>query len=157
MQKYRPKRVNEEMKKELISSKQWLVKDGVDVEGLLAKREYIKNMRKKEAYLNNSNLNNTKVQISGYMLPLKFDGTRVNEFLLVPTIGACIHAPPPPNQIVYVKSQDSIETKLSFEPVTITGVISTQASTNSLFLKDGEDDISSGYRLNAQKVVKFKK
>ena len=136
MQKYRSKRVNEEMKKELISSKQWLVKDGVDVEGLLAKREYIKNMRKKEAYLNNNDLNNTKVEMSGYMLPLKFDGTMVNEFLLVPTIGACIHTPPPPpNQIVYVKSQDAIEVNLNFVAVAITGVISTKPSTNSLFLK----------------------
>ena len=136
MQKYRPKRVNEEMKKELISSKQWLVKDGVDVEGLLAKREYIKSMRKKEAYLNNNNLNNTKVEMSGYMLPLKFDGTMVNEFLLVPIIGACIHTPPPhPNQIVYVKSQDAIEVNLNFVAVAITGVISTKPSTNSFFLK----------------------
>jgi len=30
----------------------------------------------------------------------------VNEFLLVPYLGACIHVPPPlPNQIIYVKAE----------------------------------------------------
>jgi hypothetical protein len=44
----------------------------------------------------------TNVRIPGYMVPLDDGFQEVNEFLLVPTAGACIHTPPPPgNQIVY--------------------------------------------------------
>ncbi|HEU0119909.1 MAG TPA: DUF3299 domain-containing protein [Bryobacteraceae bacterium] len=44
----------------------------------------------------------TNVRIAGYMVPLDDGFQEVNEFLLVPTAGACIHTPPPPgNQIVY--------------------------------------------------------
>ncbi|MBM3784051.1 MAG: DUF3299 domain-containing protein [Acidobacteria bacterium] len=44
----------------------------------------------------------TNVKIAGYMVPMDDGFQEVNEFLLVPTAGACIHTPPPPgNQIVY--------------------------------------------------------
>ena len=44
----------------------------------------------------------TNVKIAGYMVPLDDGFQEVNEFLLVPTAGACVHTPPPPaNQIVY--------------------------------------------------------
>lgn len=44
----------------------------------------------------------TNVKIAGYMVPLDDGFQEVNEFLLVPTAGACVHTPAPPgNQIVY--------------------------------------------------------
>ena len=44
----------------------------------------------------------TNVKIAGYMVPMDDGFQEVNEFLLVPTAGACVHTPPPPaNQIVY--------------------------------------------------------
>lgn len=44
----------------------------------------------------------TNVKIAGYMVPLDDGFEEANEFLLVPTPGACVHTPPPPgNQIVY--------------------------------------------------------
>ncbi|MFN0105214.1 MAG: DUF3299 domain-containing protein [Bryobacteraceae bacterium] len=46
----------------------------------------------------------TNVKIAGYMVPLDDGFQEVNEFLLVPTAGACVHTPPPPgNQIVYAQ------------------------------------------------------
>lgn len=46
----------------------------------------------------------TNVRIAGYMVPLDDDFQEVNEFLLVPTAGACVHTPAPPgNQIVYAQ------------------------------------------------------
>ena len=54
--------------------------------------------------------NDVQVKIAGYVLPLDFEDTTVKEFLLVPYIGACIHVPPPPpNQIIYVTSEEGIE------------------------------------------------
>ena len=50
-------------------------------------------------------LDGKRVRIGGYVVPLDFEATNVKEFLLVPFVGACIHVPPPPpNQIIYVKS-----------------------------------------------------
>ncbi len=44
------------------------------------------------------------VRIPGFMVPFEDGVDGVNEFLLVPYFGACIHTPPPPpNQIVYVR------------------------------------------------------
>lgn len=44
----------------------------------------------------------TNVRIAGYMVPLDDGFQEVNEFLLVPTAGACVHTPAPPgNQIIY--------------------------------------------------------
>ena len=44
------------------------------------------------------------IKLPGYIVPLESDeGGLLDEFLLVPYFGACIHVPPPPpNQIVYV-------------------------------------------------------
>ena len=47
-------------------------------------------------------ISGTNVRIAGYMVPLDDGFQEVNEFLLVPTAGACVHTPPPPgNQIVF--------------------------------------------------------
>lgn len=49
-------------------------------------------------------LSGANVKIAGYMVPFDDGFEEVNEFLLVPTAGACIHTPPPPaNQIVYAQ------------------------------------------------------
>ncbi|MBK8162824.1 MAG: DUF3299 domain-containing protein [Gammaproteobacteria bacterium] len=53
-----------------------------------------------------SALHNQTVKLPGFVVPLEGDGQVVNEFLLVPYYGACIHVPPPPaNQIVNVKAR----------------------------------------------------
>ena len=43
------------------------------------------------------------VRVPGYIVPLEDLQSRTSRFLLVPYVGACIHAPPPPaNQILAV-------------------------------------------------------
>ncbi|MFN9085543.1 MAG: DUF3299 domain-containing protein [Acidobacteriota bacterium] len=61
------------------------------------------------------------VRIPGYMVPLEDEAEIVNEFLLVPYVGACIHTPPPPpNQIVQVKMNNAKKVKMSFwDPIWI--------------------------------------
>jgi uncharacterized protein len=69
-------------------------------------------------------LNGQEVTISGFMVPLRFDADRVNQFLLVPYAGACIHVPPPPpNQIILVDSEEPVETSGLLEAVTVTGIL----------------------------------
>lgn len=90
-------------------------------------------------------LDGERIKIGGYVVPLDFDATTVKEFLLVPFVGACIHVPPPPpNQIVYVKSDKGIEVTGSFAPVWVTGKLRTEAAFTGL--------AEAGYSLNAESV-----
>lgn len=72
-------------------------------------------------------LNGKKIKIPGYVLPLKFKGEEVLEFLLVPFVGACIHVPPPPeNQMVVVKLKTPMNGRDLWDPVWVSGVMQTK-------------------------------
>lgn len=91
-------------------------------------------------------LNGRMVRIGGYVVPLDFEATRIKEFLLVPYVGACVHVPPPPaNQIVYVTLTDPIEIKGAFDPVAVTGRLSTEPAFTGL--------ADTGYTLAAEAVA----
>jgi uncharacterized protein len=68
-------------------------------------------------------LDGKTVSIPGFMVPLEDDLDHVNEFLLVPYAGACIHVPPPPpNQMVYVKMTSNTKIHVTFtDPIMVTG------------------------------------
>ena len=52
---------------------------------------------------------------------------------MVPYVGACIHVPPPPpNQIIYVTSEDGIEVGGMFEPVWAMGTLQTASLSSDL-------------------------
>lgn len=52
----------------------------------------------------NTALTGRKVRIPGFAIPIEQSEKGVDELLLVPYFGACIHTPPPPaNQIIHVK------------------------------------------------------
>ena len=90
-------------------------------------------------------LNGKRVRIGGYVVPLDFEATNVKEFLLVPFVGACIHVPPPPpNQIIYVKSAKGFDVQGSFDPVYVTGTIKTASQYTGL--------AETGYSIDAEKV-----
>ena len=102
----------------------------------------------------NPSLNRKYVRLPGYVLPLEFVGTRVTEFLLVPFVGACLHVPPPPpNQVVYVRTRQAIDITGLYTPVHVTGYMRTRSDTaKSLFLTDGNVDVRYGYTLLAETV-----
>ncbi|UAA39054.1 DUF3299 domain-containing protein [Paraneptunicella aestuarii] len=93
-------------------------------------------------------LNGQLVKIPGFVVPLEGDDVSLTEFLLVPFFGACIHVPPPPsNQIVYVKFAKPIPVDSLYDPVWVTGKLSTEAWTGEI--------ASVGYRLTGTKVEPF--
>lgn len=95
-----------------------------------------------------ASLDGRGVRLSGYVVPLKHEGTRVSEFLLVPYVGACIHVPPPPrNQIVHVTTKDPIKIKGLFAAVTVTGIMSTQPTDTEL--------AETGYRITGGDVQPY--
>ncbi len=94
-------------------------------------------------------LDGQQVRLPGFVVPLEFEGYEVSEFLLVPYIGACIHVPPPPaNQIVYVTSDDAYPIEGLFEPVWVTGEISTNGFVNEL----GD----AGYTIEASRIEPYR-
>jgi hypothetical protein len=90
-------------------------------------------------------LDGKRVRIGGYVVPLDFEATNVKEFLLVPFVGACIHVPPPPpNQIIYVKSAKGFDVQGSFDPVYVTGTLKVASQYTGL--------AETGYSIDAGKV-----
>lgn len=152
------KQISPETLAEARELEELLVNNGIDIDGLLSRRDEIRGLRKKQASAVVENLNATSIKIPGYLLPLEFSSREVTEFLLVPWVGACIHTPPPPpNQIIHVvlDKGNGYESRSIYEPVWVAGKVFTRATTQNLFLKDGSGDINIGYRLHADAVEKY--
>jgi hypothetical protein len=142
---------NEALYEEVDKALPGIRKIGIDIDEVLAGRK-----RSRTAVV--EELDGKHVRMPGYLLPLEVDGTRVTEFFLVPYVGACIHVPPPPpNQIVHVKldANVSYQSKKLFEPVWVTGVVSTVATVKELYLVDGSADIHTGYSMKANRVEPY--
>lgn len=142
----------EEDYKEIDAAMPTLRKAGIDIQKVLAKRKEI-HTSMVEA------LDGQQVRIPGYFLPLEVSDTKVTEFLLVPYVGACIHVPPPPpNQIIYVKTvkDNGYDSKRIYEPVWVTGVMAVTSMTKDLFLVDGSSGINIGYSMQANTIEPYK-
>ena len=151
-----PSGVTEEMLEQAETLEKGLDQQGIDVNGLLARRDEIAEKRRAQANSVVEELNGKNIRMPGYVLPVEFDGQKVTEFFLVPYVGACIHVPPPPpNQMVYVNSDVGIETKGLFDPVWVEGTISTTGKTNPWTAFDGVLDITAGYTMQADGVEPY--
>lgn len=96
----------------------------------------------------NNKLDNQRIKLPGYVVPLDETSAGLKEFLLVPYFGACIHTPPPPaNQIVHVQS-DKAQPLKTMDVVWVTGLLRTMR-TDSLMG-------ASGYRMTSVVVEPYK-
>lgn len=92
--------------------------------------------------------NGKQVRIPGFVVPIRYEGTGVIAFILVPYVGACIHVPPPPaNQLVLVTTERPYDSDGLFEAVNVTGLFSTAATSTDLA------DI--GYTLIADRIEAY--
>jgi hypothetical protein len=135
-----------------------LKRGGISVDALLQQLEEfdMEVMRRGEMIV--QDLDQKNVRLAGYALPLEFSGTGVNEFLLVPYVGACIHVPPPPpNQIVFVRVKKPFKPQSQFTPVWVTGQISAKPVTKSLSLVDGKGSVHTGYSIEGAQIEIYKK
>jgi len=83
----------------------------------------------------NDNLADKLIQLNGFIAPLNQQNGLVNEFLLVPYFGACIHVPPPPNNqtvLVKLKPGEGIKFEDAYLPFVVTGVIKTQGEKTAI-------------------------
>jgi hypothetical protein len=98
----------------------------------------------------NRQLDGTRVRIPGFVVPLQVTkGGKVTEFLLVPWFGACIHVPPPPpNQMVHVKTQRPLSLDSLEDAFWITGTIHVE--------RDNTHFGASAYAMQAEKIEVYK-
>lgn len=128
----------------------------VDIDALLARRSHVAEKRREAAEAANENLNGRLVQISGYVLPLRFENEKATEFLLVPYVGACIHEPRPnANQIIRVAYPKGLDLKGRFDAVLVRGRIRAANGTPHLWLVDGAATVPTAYALDAQAIEPF--
>ena len=134
-----------------------LAQAGYDVEALIKKYEQRETEIRRRDQLVVDRLDGEVIKMPGFALPLEFEGTRVQEFLLVPFIGACIHVPPPPpNQMVFVKLNEPFVVKDIYTPVWIKGRISVKRTNSSFYLTDGTTSVVSGYTVQSAEVEPYK-
>jgi hypothetical protein len=135
---------------------QELNQQGIDVDELLGMLEEIAEQRRRMSFAVVEELDGANIRMPGYVLPLEFDGHKVTEFFLVPYVGACMHAPvPPPNQMVHVSVTPGVETGGLYDPVWISGIMSTEAKTSAFGFADGELDLSTSYTMDANEVTPY--
>lgn len=84
--------------------------------------------------INGEMANGMKVRLPGYTVPFDYRrNAEITEFLLVPYYGACLHAPPPPpNQTVFVTTEEPIKLQDLSQAVWIEGVLKTENQSTDL-------------------------
>jgi uncharacterized protein len=93
-------------------------------------------------------LNGERIRIPGFVIPLEKSGNKVREFLLVPYFGACIHTPPPPpNQIIHVRSSKPIANMRTMDTMWVSGIM----HIGNVNTEMGQ----AGYQLKAEWVVPY--
>lgn len=99
----------------------------------------------------NESLDGQRVKLAAYITPLEFDGqTTMNEFLLVPYMGACMHTPPPPaNQVVHASPPTPVTVNNPYDPVWAIGTIRAETVMSDL--------AESGYRLELEKLEPYER
>ena len=121
-------------------------KFGLNVRELLVQRTQQANDIVPELSIND-------MKLAGFLVPLEMEGLIGKQFILVPTAGACIHTPPPPvNQTILVEFPEGHELQSLYTPVWVTGNIKTGAVDTSIALSDGNQDIETGYVIDASDI-----
>jgi uncharacterized protein len=95
----------------------------------------------------NNAMDEQRVRMPGYVVPLDETKAGLKEFLLVPYFGACIHSPPPPsNQIVHVTSGKPLRLK-SMDVVWASGTLRTLRTDSFMG--------ASSYRMEAAAIEPY--
>ena len=94
-------------------------------------------------------LDGRHVRLPGFVVPLEMDEEKIDQFLLVPYYGACIHVPPPPaNQTVHVVTRQGKAFRGElFDTVWVTGTLRVESLSSDL--------AEAGYRLENATVVPY--
>jgi hypothetical protein len=133
-----------------------LEEQGLDVDALFVKREEIIDQRRRAAESVNEKLVEQDIRLPGYLLPLEMRDRKAVEFLLVPTVGACIHTPPPPaNQMVHVRYPEGVAVDGLYTPVWINGRLKAESSVQQVGYSDGQARVAVSYAMQPDVVEPY--
>jgi len=129
--------------------------EGMDTDELLKEAEVARKYWAAKARATNVDIVERPVQIDGYVLPLGANSTQVdaqgqlmNEFLLVPYVGACVHTPAPsPNQLIYIETAEAVENPGIFSAVQVEGELQVHEGSYEVFQIDGSRTVDVSYRM----------
>jgi uncharacterized protein len=128
---------------------------GIPIDSLLAQQDTVRRKLEHMDGVANASLDGKLVRMAGYPVPVKFVANQVTEFFLVPYVRS---DPPPPNQVVYVKSVKPFEIKGISEQILVTGRMSASPSTKQTYVfNNGKDEIEGSYAIDATQVEPYKK
>lgn len=90
--------------------------------------------------------NQQQIRLPGFIVPVEMNEQQlVTEFFFVPYFGACIHLPPPPpNQIIYVTSEQGVAQQNLYDPYWVDGTLTTTLIKNETAV--------AAYALTADKI-----
>lgn len=126
----------------------------VAVKPLLARRDAIIEQRGREAESGVAALDGAAVELSGYLLPVGWQGERAHEFVLVAVPGACSHAQPrSANQVVRVRIAQPLAVSAQYTAARVRGTLRIQPHATPVFVIDGQREIASSYELHRAVVT----
>ena len=133
-----------------------LINQDIDIDYLLSNRERVASLRREAASTTNPVLDNTDIEIGGFMHPLDGLKKEIDEFLLLSTSETLIHiSPPATNQTIYVKLTVPVEVSSRFKAIRVRGTLAIRQNIHRVQLNKGPGDIYSGYTLEAEEVEQF--
>ncbi len=145
-----------ELPDEAVVARLRLEGQGLDVEQLFRQREIIMEARLAAAASTVPEHLGQSVRIPGYILPLEILDGKATDFLLVPTVGACIHTPPPPpNQMIHVSYPQGFEISGLYTPVWISGTLNADFRTQRVAYSDGQSEVEVSYVMQADVVTNY--
>ena len=93
-------------------------------------------------------MDNQRIRIAGFVVPLDGEGEQVHEFLLVPYFGACIHSPPPPaNQVIHVTMASPAKGLRMMDAIWVSGQLHTTISDTGMG--------TASYRMDGMHVAAY--
>ncbi|WP_299351531.1 DUF3299 domain-containing protein [uncultured Shimia sp.] len=93
----------------------------------------------------NAELDGAYIRMPGYIIPIELGSGGVTEFVLVPYVGACIHTPPPPpNQLVLVRTADPWPSSNLWDAVWVEGRMRAQLMSTEV--------AETGYAMTADHI-----
>ena len=93
-------------------------------------------------------IDNARIRIAGFVVPLDGEREALREFLLVPYFGACIHTPPPPaNQVIHVTLATPVKGVRMMDAIWVSGLMHTATSDTGMG--------TAGYRMDGQTVAPY--
>ena len=137
-----------------------LKQQGIDIGWLMAQRERVRQIRglQVESLSKSiaSSLQDKRVSLIGYVIPIKVKERRLTEFFLVPTIAACSHENAPPRlQVVYVSTEQGIALLDRRTPVRVTGKVTAETTTRTTFNGNGRVKVHSAYTIPSPEIEVF--